>query len=136
MGAPCESSVFVRDCEDCVFYIATQRLRTADCKRCTFYLYSKTEPVIEKSEELRFAPWGAQYPSCTSQFEKVGLNPKRNLWNAIFDFSGKAGSSNWQILGLDDVEELCLFLDEPGSDAPPDSPIDGITYEALCADPV
>ena len=72
---PCESSVFVRDCEDCVFYMAAQQLRTNKCKRCTFYLYSKTEPVIEESEELTFAPWAASYPNCAEQFKRSGFDP-------------------------------------------------------------
>merc|ERR1712107_54366 len=63
--APCESSVFVRDCEDCIFWLACQQLRTNNCKRCIFYLYSKTEPIIETSEDLSFAPWSARYPKCT-----------------------------------------------------------------------
>lgn len=135
--APCESSVFVRDCEDCVFYIAAQQLRTNNCKRCKFYLHSKTEPIIETSEDLKFAPWGAKYPCCSAQFAKVNFDPNHNMWNSIFDFTGKAGSANWQILPLEEVEELHLVLEEPPElVAPPDSPAESITHEALCRDPI
>merc|ERR1719238_1652572 len=52
--APCESSAFVRDSEDCMIWLAAQQLRTRDLKRCSFHLYSHTEPVIETSEDLAF----------------------------------------------------------------------------------
>merc|ERR1712232_920220 len=92
-----ESSVFVRDCEDCTFWLAAQQLRTYNCKRCTFFLYTKTEPIIETSDELTFAPWSAQYPKCTEQFRRVGFDPQRNLWNAVYDFNGQVGVSHWRI---------------------------------------
>lgn len=37
---PCESSAFIRDCEDCTIWCAAQQLRTRECKRCKFYVYS------------------------------------------------------------------------------------------------
>merc|ERR1719382_1695382 len=76
---PCESSIFVRDCEDCVIWIAAQQLRTNNCHRCTFYLYSKTEPIIETSNQLSFAPWAARYPGCTSHFAAANFNPTLNF---------------------------------------------------------
>merc|ERR1712124_237982 len=91
---PCESSAFIRECEDCICWLACQQLRTRDCKNCTFYLYSKTEPIIETSENLSFAPWTAKYPKCSQQFEQINFDPARNYWNAIFDFSGKADKSH------------------------------------------
>jgi hypothetical protein len=134
--APCASSAFIRDCEDCVFWIAAQQLRTRSCKRCTFYLYSKTEPIIEMSEDLVFAPWCARYPGCSEHFRKNSFSPERNLWNAIFDFTGKADRSNWRIAELSSVVELSLELDEaPESSAPPDNPVQPVTHELLCAPP-
>mmetsp|Transcript_60790 Transcript_60790/g.130631 ORF Transcript_60790/g.130631 Transcript_60790/m.130631 type:complete len:503 (+) Transcript_60790:73-1581(+) len=136
MIAPCESSVFVRDCEDCVFWLAVQQLRTNNCKRCTFHLYTKTEPIIEESQDLSFAPWCASYPKCVSHFTQVGFDPQRNFWNAVFDFTGSAEKSHWRILPLEEVVELKLELDErPEESASPDSPGPFVTHEALCAEP-
>lgn len=135
--APCESSVFVRDCEDCVIWLATKQTRTNNCKRCTFYLYSATEPIIETSEELSFAPWAAEYPQCSSHFSKFGFHPKRNLWNAVFDFTGKPDTSNWRILPLQEVVHLRVELDEaPEAAREPENPVPEVTYELLSADPL
>lgn len=134
---PCESSVFVRDCEDCVFWLAAQQLRTANCHRCTFHLYSKTEPIIEMSSEMSFAPWCAGYPGCTSHFAEIGFDPHRNLWNSVFDFSGEVCRSHWRILPLGEVVQLTLELSEPpGMENEPDSPGPAVTHAVLCAAPL
>lgn len=135
--APCDSSIFIRDCEDCTFWCATKQFRTNKVSNCTFHLYAKTEPIIEMSNDLAFAPWSASYPKCTEQFSQAGFDQGRNLWNAVFDFSGKEGQSNWHILPLKDVVELTLDLDEPPTAAsPPDNPCNPITHETLCAQPL
>jgi len=134
-----ESSLFIRNCEDCVVWVSCQQLRTRDCKRCTFFLYSKTEPIIESSEDLAFAPWNASYPGCARHFEKLKFDPKRNLWNALFDFTGKAEKANWRILGLDEVVELRVELNESipwGCGLEPENPVPPVTHEVLCADPI
>jgi hypothetical protein len=61
--AASSESVFVRDCMDCEMTIACKQLRTRDCHNCTFYLYSKTEPIIELSDGIKFAPFNAAYPA-------------------------------------------------------------------------
>lgn len=134
---PCESSVFIRGCEGCRFWIAAQQLRTYDCSDCTFHLYSKTEPVIETSTDLAFAPWAAKYPLCTAQFLESGFDAQRNMWNAIFDFSGKHGRSNWRILPLEDVTELSVSLNDPdAAKCQPDGPGPPVSYQVLCAEPL
>eukprot|EP00931_Biecheleriopsis_adriatica_P078351 TRINITY_DN517_c0_g1_i6.p1 TRINITY_DN517_c0_g1~~TRINITY_DN517_c0_g1_i6.p1 ORF type:complete len:2392 (-),score=709.48 TRINITY_DN517_c0_g1_i6:39-7214(-) len=133
---PCETSVFVRDCEDCVFWIAAQQLRTRDCKNCTFFLYSKTEPCIESSEELAFAPWCASYPFCSAHFNELKFDPARNLWNAIFDFTGQPDRSNWRILQLDEVRELEVDLDDVPPKASPENPVQRVSHELLCMAPL
>jgi len=114
-------------------------LRTKDCHRCSFFLYSKSEPVIEDSTDLVFAPWAAKYPRCREHFELAGFDPKRNFWNAIFDFSGKTEKSNWRISGFEEVVELKVELpDEPPPDdaAEPENPCPELTYAVLCAPPL
>jgi len=139
MFGPCESSVFVRNCEDCVFWLATQQLRTRDCKNCKFFLYSKTEPVIESSEDLAFAPWCAEYPGCGEHFQQARFDRQRNMWNAVFDFSGKPSHANWRIMPMEEVCTLRVELpneEVAGLPSKPNGLGTPITYEALCADPL
>jgi len=66
-------SVFVRDCSNCVFTIACKQLRTRDCVNCTFYLYSKTEPIIETSRGMKFAPFNGAFEGHKAAMERANL---------------------------------------------------------------
>ena len=112
IGACCDS-VFVRNCERCTFTIACKQLRTRECEDCTFYLYSMTEPVIEMSTDVRFAPFNGAYPEHLSHMEEAGLDPAMNLWFAVFDFNDDAKTGkNWKLLA--EIEEEAVWC--AGSD--------------------
>ena len=66
IAASCDS-VFIRNCRGCTFTVACKQLRTRECEDCTFYLLSNTEPVIELSSGLRFAPFNAEYEELGTQ---------------------------------------------------------------------
>lgn len=137
MLGPCESSAFIRNCVNCVFWIAAQQLRTRDCINCTFYLYSKTYPIIEKSEGLIMAPWTARYPHCEQHFEQAGFDTSCNFWNAVFDFNGVEGKSNWSICPCEELLELVVELDEsPELTAEPSNPLPKVDHALLCAEPL
>eukprot|EP00927_Polykrikos_kofoidii_P015135 TRINITY_DN16716_c0_g1_i1.p1 TRINITY_DN16716_c0_g1~~TRINITY_DN16716_c0_g1_i1.p1 ORF type:complete len:1738 (+),score=336.76 TRINITY_DN16716_c0_g1_i1:566-5215(+) len=134
---PCESSIFARDCEDCVFWIASQQLRTNNCKGCTFYLYSKSEPVIETSTGLAFAPWTASYPKCAEHFAAGKFDTNKNMWNGIFDFTSEKDNAHWRILALDEIVSLEVEVDDcPSETAPRSNPVPCVTHQMLCADPL
>merc|ERR1712039_699658 len=98
---PSESCVFIRDCEDCTFYIAAQQLRTRHCTRCTFFLYSGTEPIIETSSSLRIAPLALAYSGLAGQMQAAKLDSAQNFWNAIFDFSSPDDChKNWKLVDV------------------------------------
>jgi len=116
---PSDSSVFVRDCEDCTFYIVAQQLRTRRCTRCVFHLYSATEPVIEASLGLCVAPISLAYPNLAAQMHLAKLDPQRNLWNAIFDFSSPNDSrKNWALAQIGECQQYRILLDGQSGDDP------------------
>eukprot|EP00762_Andalucia_godoyi_P008371 ANDGO_07355.mRNA.1 Protein FAM188A homolog len=105
---PCEGSVFLRDCENCTFAIATRQFRCRDCVNCTVFLYCATEPIIETSTGLKFAPWNAAYKHQGVHFERAGLDPGASQWDRIFDFNKdqdvKGTLTHWAKLGTDDFK--------------------------------
>eukprot|EP00439_Symbiodinium_sp_Y106_P033342 s5465_g3.t19 len=131
---PCENSTFVRNCENCTFWVATKQFRVRECINCTFYLHCHTEPIIESSKDLRVAPFCAEYPGLSQQFREAKFDPTKNFWNAIYDFTGKAESSNWQIPSLDACEKLIVSF--RGCTDAPDGPAPELTQALLCADPL
>ena len=83
---PCEDSLFVRDCEDCVVHAVCRQLRTRNCVRCKFFLWVLTEPVIESSHSLEFGEWHTSYPQLDAQFGNAKLDPAEpNLCKKIYD---------------------------------------------------
>lgn len=97
--AASSESIFVRDCTNCVFTIACKQLRTRDCKNCTFYLYSKTEPIIETSTGMSFAPFNGAFKGHREAMLRANLIPEHNLWFAVYDFNdeGRTGK-NWRLV--------------------------------------
>lgn len=118
---PCETSVFVRDCHDCVFTVACKQLRLRDCTRCTFHLFSETDPIIETSRDLTFAPFNGAYKELPAQFKSAGLNPEDNHWRQIFDFNPledgtlnyRLDESNAQVWNLSSKQEEAEFNPVP-----------------------
>ena len=53
---------------------STNQLRTRDCRDCTFYLFSLTEPVIELSRDIRFAPFNGAYSEVRARFLRLLLS--------------------------------------------------------------
>lgn len=39
----------------------SKQLRTRDSVQCSFYLYSLTDPIIETSQQIHFAPFNGAY---------------------------------------------------------------------------
>ena len=86
VAASCES-VFLRNLTDCTITVACKQLRVRDCARCTVYLSAKTEPVIEASSGLVFAPYNCALGGLTGAFAAAALEPGVNHWDKVFDFS-------------------------------------------------
>ena len=85
---PCEDSVFVRDCEDCVVHAVCRQLRTRNCYRCKFFLYVLTDPIIESSHSCEIGEWHIAYPLLDKQFALANLDPlEPNLCHKVYDFT-------------------------------------------------
>ena len=84
---PSAGSVFLRNCENCSITVAAKQLRTRDCKNCRFYVYSKTEPVIEMTEDVEIRRFNGQYEGMEEHFKAANLNIHMNMWDKVFDFS-------------------------------------------------
>lgn len=130
----CSGPTFVRDCKGCTFWVATRQLRTRDCVDCKFFLHSHTEPIIESSKDLAFAPFAASYPGVAEHFREAKMDADRNFWNAIFDFTGKADGANWRILPLGECCELDVRTEESsGGYQCPSAPL---SHALLCQAPL
>ena len=84
---PSAGSVFLRNCENCSITVAAKQLRTRDCKNCRFYVYSKTEPVIEMTEDVEIRRFNGSYEGMDMHFRAANLDRAVDNWSKIHDFS-------------------------------------------------
>ena len=74
----CASSIFIRNCSNCVFYTCCRQLRLRDVTNCSFYIYSMSEVHIEYSNNVRFAPFNGGYPQHREHLRRSNLDPTHN----------------------------------------------------------
>jgi hypothetical protein len=121
----CASSIFIRDCEDCVFYTVCRQLRLRTVTGSKFYIYSMAEVHIEYSSNVQLAPFNGGYPEHAAHIKKANLNLEHNLWYDVFDHNdpNKTGE-NSVLIPRDQYEapwfpagpcEPCIALTVPNS---------------------
>jgi hypothetical protein len=95
----CSSSIFIRDCSNCIFYVCTRQLRFRDCHNCVVYSFCQAEIHIEQSTKMQFGCFIGGYSSQNDHFAVAGLNVQTNQWSCIFDHNDPQKTGvNWKIL--------------------------------------
>ena len=95
----CASSIFIRNCEDCIFYCCSQQLRLRDCVRCKFYVFSIAEVHIELSNKVEFGPFQGGYPEHGNHLKAARLDTTHNLWYDIYDHNdSEKTKENWALI--------------------------------------
>ena len=95
----CTSSIFIRNCVDCEFYVSCRQLRLREVSNSKLFVYSQAEVHIEESEGVAFAPFHGGYPEQESHFATAGMTCDNNLWYDIFDHNDQAKSGeHWSII--------------------------------------
>lgn len=101
----CASSIFIRNCKNCVFYTCCRQLRLRDVTNCTLYVYSMAEVHIELSSNLQFAPFNGGYPDHAKHLRAANLDVSHNLWYDIFDHNDPGRTHvNWSLLPVSSYE--------------------------------
>ena len=89
--APVRGSFFMRESQNSTCSVACRQLRVKNCTSFTFYLYCPSNPHIESSFDMIFAPYNFSYPQQDQDFKKAGLDPNDNKWCKVFDHSSSTG---------------------------------------------
>jgi hypothetical protein len=100
----CESSMFIRNCSDCTFYIACRQLRLREVTNCKFFCFSTAEVHIEYSKGCQFAPFNGGYPEQAEHLQTAKLPYlEHNLWYDIFDHNDPGKThENWSLIPEND----------------------------------
>jgi len=96
----CESSMFIRNCDNCTFYIACRQLRLREVTNCKFFCFSTAEVHIEYSKNCQFAPFNGGYAEQAQHLQTAKLPYlEHNLWYDIFDHNDPGKTrENWSLL--------------------------------------
>jgi hypothetical protein len=101
----CVSSIFIRNCDNCVFYTSCRQLRLREVTNSQVYAYSQAEVHIEQCTGMAFAPFNGGYTEQAVHFKQANINPGANLWWDIFDHNDQEKSrKNWRLLQPDEFE--------------------------------
>jgi hypothetical protein len=104
LGA-CTSSIFIRNCKNCVFYTCCRQLRLREVTDSTFYIYSMAEVHIEYSSGLKFAPFNGGYAEQAQHLAAAHLDVKQNLWYDVYDHNDPGKThSNWSLVPESEYE--------------------------------
>ena len=96
--APVKGSIFLRDSRNCVCSVACRQLRVKNWTDATFFLYSMSDPHIEQSFDMKFAPYNFAYPNQDIDFRKAGFDVNVNRWCKVYDHSGGNGEGHFSLL--------------------------------------
>lgn len=90
--APVKSSFFMRESQNSICSVACKQLRVKNCGDFTFFLYCQSDPHIESSFDMKFAPYNFSYPGQDLDFKKASFDPNLNRWCKVYDHSSSTGT--------------------------------------------
>lgn len=99
-------SIFIRKCENSIFYTCSKQLRISNCNKCVHSVYSMSEVHIELCNDLEFMCFNGGYPQHESHLRAAKLLPLNNLWSHIYDHSEiNNARKNWKYLDSNNILE-------------------------------
>ena len=101
----CASSIFIRDCSDCVFYTSCKQLRVRDCTNCKFFSHCMSEIHIELSKGLTFGHLNCGYPDQADHMLNARLDASKNFWFDVYDHNDQQKKGmNWRLLRANEYD--------------------------------
>ena len=85
---PIDGSIFIRGSKNCKISLVARQLRFRTCENLEIFTYCPTDPAVESSFNIFFAPFNAFFPHLTSLFEKGGFKQEeKNHIDTPYDFT-------------------------------------------------
>lgn len=112
VSGPVARSIFVNGSSKCKFAFACQQLRFHTSTFCDIYLHVTSRAIIEDCQSIMVAQYNFKYENLEKDFDKSGLDDKRNNWNDLDDFnwlSTDCRSPNWKV--IDESERITDWIE-------------------------
>ena len=86
---PIKTSLFMRTSKNCEISVMARQIRFRDCENIKVFTYCPSDPAVESSFNIYFAPFNAYFPHLKELFLNSGFNPtEENHINTPYDFTG------------------------------------------------
>eukprot|EP00933_Yihiella_yeosuensis_P035594 TRINITY_DN2918_c0_g1_i1.p1 TRINITY_DN2918_c0_g1~~TRINITY_DN2918_c0_g1_i1.p1 ORF type:complete len:392 (-),score=108.17 TRINITY_DN2918_c0_g1_i1:118-1293(-) len=94
-----KSSALMHHCHECVFTLAVKQLRLHDSEKVVLHLHTLSQPVIEHSKRIMFAPFDLLSTENAGQLKtaELGVTSESGPWSDVQDFNWlrRQASPNW-----------------------------------------
>jgi len=84
---PCDGSIFIRTCTNCTVYIVSKQIRFRSCENVRVYTYCPSDPALESSVNVTFAPFNYMFPNLKQLFNDASFEQTDNKFRTVYDFS-------------------------------------------------
>ena len=85
---PIDGSVFIRGSKNCEFSIIARQVRFRNCKNLKVFTYCPSDPAVESSFNIYFAPFNAFFPQLKELFVKGEFKKEeKNHFDTPYDFT-------------------------------------------------
>lgn len=115
ISGPVAGSLFVEHIEHSTVHCALRQARIHYANFTNFYLHANSKPIVENSDNVKFAPYTVRYDGFEKQLQEADIDPNKNLWQEVQDFNWlrQQQSPHWSILPEGEREqEINIDLDE------------------------
>ena len=127
---PIDGSVFIRGSKNCQFSIIARQVRIRSCENLKVFTYCPSDPAVESSFNIYFAPFNAFFPHLKELFVKGEFKKEeKNHIDTPYDFtpSEELGGGAPHHLKLPEDEFFIKVIND--GDAPVEEMFDGYSEE-------
>jgi len=103
---PIEGSIMVRTSKNCEISVIARQIRFRDCENIKCFAYCPSDPAVESSFNIFFAPYNSFFPHLKELFVKANFIKEKNHINNPYDFTPDLvlGNGATHFLNLPDAE--------------------------------
>ena len=103
---PIEGSIMVRTSKNCEISVIARQIRFRDCENIKCFAYCPSDPAVESSFNIFFAPYNSFFPHLKELFVKANFIKEKNHINNPYDFTPDLvlGNGAPHFLNLPDAE--------------------------------
>ena len=89
---PTETSVFMRNCQDCQLSAAAEQVRISDSNNIQACIFSLTDTALENAQNVLIAPYNFVYNGVVEHFAQLKIDVNNNNAFFVMDFTPQPGN--------------------------------------------